>query len=262
MIWQTLIETYDNNIDRCQDIAPIAHTKITANIGILIGRNGTFMMASEIDGGVITIVPCTAQSEGRSRNIAPHPIHDNLSYVGILDGYEARHAAYMQQLHDYAYGADVEYAKAVYKYLQHNTIMSDIDSILKNIKRQNMYTANIVFCVYGIKEDTIDNTWTQYYLSKLPKNGVCMVTGEQDYIPDTYPAGIRHLGDFARLIMAKPSQKIDSQFYDSNFRIGYIASQKCCHVLQALLEDDKSYLSDCRDKIKLTNTVISQHKNY
>ena len=37
MIWDKLLETYENN-KYCADIAPIAHTKVKANIGILIDK--------------------------------------------------------------------------------------------------------------------------------------------------------------------------------------------------------------------------------
>ena len=252
MIWDKLLETYENNKD-CADIAPIAHTKIKANIGILIDSIGIFRMATEIM-AITTIVPCTAESECRSSNIAPHPIHDNLSYVGNIDGYEKRHEVYMQQLHDYAFETDCLYAKAIYRYLENGTIMDDISEIIKKTKKQDIKSMNVIFCVYHTKEESIDLRWTDYYLSTLPKNGMCSITGEMDYIPKAYPTVKRHSKDLARLIIAKSSEKIESGRWSSDFLPGYVASQKILHTLQALFEDDKSYLNN---EVEFLNTIYN-----
>lgn len=61
MIWDKLLETYENN-KNCADIAPIAHTKIKAHIGILVDSFGIFRMAAELP-SITTIVPCTAERE-------------------------------------------------------------------------------------------------------------------------------------------------------------------------------------------------------
>lgn len=251
MIWGKLLETYENNKD-CADIAPIAHCKIKAHIGILIDSAGIFRMAAEIP-ATTTIVPCTAVSECRGSNIAPHPIHDNLSYVGNIPGYEKRHETYMHQLHDYAFNTDCKYAKAIYNYIKRGTIMQDISELLEN-KKKDIKGINVVFSVYHLKEESIDLQWTDYYLSTLPKNGMCAITGEIDYIPKSYPTTKRHSKDLARLIMAKPNEKIDSGRWSSGFLPGYVASQKILHTLQALLEDDKSYLYD---DINFLNTVFN-----
>lgn len=245
MIWQRLMETYDNNINRCVDIAPIAHTKIKGNIGILIDSFGIFRMAAEIDNETV-IVPCTIESETRTSAVAPHLIHDNLSYVGNIDGFEKRHEAYMKQLRDYALNGNAPYAKAIYNYLERGTIMQDIAYILS--EKKNIEKINIVFSVYRTKDDTtIDSNWTSYYTAKLPKNGICMMTGEPDHIPKAYPAGIRYGKDFGRLLVANP-MKLDED--RCVLRAGYIASQKCLHVLQALMEEDKSYVLEKNKELK------------
>lgn len=251
-MWGKLLETYENN-KHCADIAPIAHCKIKANIGVLIDRTGIFRMAAEVP-AVTTIIPCTAVSECRGSNIAPHLVHDNLSYVGNITGYEKRHEMYMEQLKRYVNDTDSRYAKAIYNYLLKDTIMQDIDCILKNTKKKDVKSMNVVFSVYHVKEDSIDLDWTDYYLSKLPKNGLCMITGKPDFIPRAYPVVKRHSRDLARLIMTEPNEIIDRGRWDRNFLPGYVASQKILHTLQALLEDDKSYLDD---DVEFLNTVFN-----
>ena len=251
MIWDRLLETYENN-KHCADIAPIAHTKIKANIGILIDSMGIFRMAAEIP-SVTTIIPCTAESECRSSNIAPHPIHDNLSYVGNIPGYEKRYEAYIQQLHDYAFSTDCRYAKAIYNYLNRGTLMDDIAKLLENQKK-DIKSLNVVFSVYHVQEDGVDLGGRRIIKKKLPQNGRCMLTGQPDFIPKSYPTVKRYSGDLARLIIAEPNEKIDMSRWNKDFLIGYTASQKILHTLQALLEDDKSYLSD---DVRLINAVFN-----
>ena len=96
--------------------------------------------------------------------------------------------------------------------------------------------------------------WTDYYLNKLPKNGMCMLTGQPDYIPKSYPVVKRNSKDLARLIIAEPSQDINKLLWDKDFLIGYTASQKILHTLQALLEDDKSYLDN---EVEFLNTIYN-----
>lgn len=58
--------------------------------------------------------------------------------------------------------------------------------------------------------------------SKLPKNGICTITGEPDYIPDSYTGNIRFPGDMAKIFCVTPD-KLDDM---PRVRAGYRASQK------------------------------------
>ena len=101
-MWEGLIKYYDNLEKNNKPVCPIAHTYISAHIGVLIDKAGNFLvaMAPEVRGELATI-PCTIESEGRTCNIAPHLLSDQLQYVGIVPGQEKKHEAYLAQLQEY-----------------------------------------------------------------------------------------------------------------------------------------------------------------
>lgn len=241
MIWQNIIKTYDNQIAKGR-ICPIAHTKILANIGIMLNEQSKILAAAKIRQSIFA--PCTVKSEGRSSNIAPHLVHDNVSYVSNIN--PARHAAYMEQMGQYVADTGDRFCKIVFDYLQKETICDDLQHL---VDLKDNHGLNIIFGIKGYKESTVNYRWIKYHLAQLPKNGVCAITGEADHIPDSYPGGIRYPGDMAKLFMAK-SDKLDSM---PQFRAGYRASQKIIHTLQY-------FFSDWTDQgeIPLTDIVISQ----
>ena len=77
----------------------------------------------------------------------------------------------------------------------------------------------IGFAVYKTEYDPEE--WTEYYIKTLPKNGICSVTMQEDYMPEAYPAKIMSATDKSK-IFAKGSG------------VGYIASQKIIHTMQYL----------------------------
>lgn len=63
--------------------------------------------------------------------------------------------------------------------------------------------------------------WAEYYVNTLPKNGICSVTMQEDYIPEAYPAKIMDVTD-------------KSKIFVKGCGVGYIASQKIIHTMQYL----------------------------
>lgn len=244
MIWQDIIKTYDTRISKGY-ICPIAHTKILAHIGIVLDEHSNILAAAKIKQSIF--VPCTVKSECRSSNIAPHLVHDNASYVSNINS--KRHDAYMEQLKEYASQTNDLLAVCVLKYLERDTICHDLECLLDLKDNPNL---NIVFGIKGYNEDTVNYRWIKYHIAQLPKNGICMITGESDHIPDSYPGGIRYPGDMAKIFMAK-ADKLDSM---TQIRAGYIASQKIIHTLQ-------SFFSDWTEQgdIPLSDIVIAQKKD-
>lgn len=167
-------------------------------------------------------VPCTIESETRTSNKAPHLLSDNLAYVCQYPGHKDRHQIYMDQLQAYVKNCPADqYANAIYKYVSKGTLLNDINDILEKKWHLPAHKINIVFAVYEMPNDGRDDMWTDYYIKSLPKTGLCVVTGEMDYIPDAYPAKLLTSNGKERLL-----------FKDSG--VGYVASQKICHALQWL----------------------------
>lgn len=222
MIWDSIIETYDKQ-SKTRHICPIAHTQIIAHIAILLDDKSNILAAARIRQSIFA--PCTAQSECRSSNTAPHLVHDKASYVapGINP---KRHDAYMTQLSDYVNDSGDDFCKIVLKYLQKESICNDLQYLVDLKNNPNLV---ITFGIKDWEENTVSHTWIQYYLSKLPKNGVCAITGKADYIPSAYPGNIRYSSDMARLFCTA-SDKLDGM---PQLRAGYVASQKIIHTLQS-----------------------------
>lgn len=244
MIWHDLIETYDNRFAKGR-ICPIAHTKIVAHIGIMLNEQSDILAAAKIKQSIFA--PCTVKSECRSSNIAPHLVHDNVSYVSSINS--KRHDAYMEQLKEYASQTNDLLAVCVLKYLERDTICHDLEYLLDLKDNPSL---NIIFGIKGYKDSTVNYRWIKYHLAQLPKNGVCAITNEADHIPDAYPGGIRYSGDMAKIFMAK-ADKLDSM---PQFRAGYMASQKIIHTLQ-------SFFSDWTEQgdIPLNDIVIAPKKD-
>ena len=203
-------------------------------------------------------IPCTIDSESRTSGIAPHPIHDNMSYVcGDYPQYKKRHAAYMDQLREYIESVDDPVAKSVYQYLSKRTIRYDIKPVSEKLDTSeeklmiifstltkeethmlfnSRYREKVVYA--GLTDrGTISTLWRDYYISTLEKNGICGITGEPDYIPDKYPKGIRNPADQAKLFIATPKK----MNWMPTITPGYITSQKIIHTLQFMIYEGDSW---------------------
>ena len=212
-------------LDKEGIVAPVAHATITGHIAVTVDCIGNFAGASILRKQCY--VPCTEESECRTSNVAPHLIHDNMSYVCELPGHEIRHSAYMQQLKEYISNVNDQLAEAVYEYVKNGNIMEDIEPVVSDFSLPKE-KINICFYGYGLPEETVNRKWEEYYISTLPINGFCGVTGEDCYIPSQYPRSIRKQGDFARLFMRDKDQ-LNSM---PGILPGYVTAQKIIHTLQ------------------------------
>ena len=221
MIWKKMIETYDSQCG-ARHICPIAHTQIIARVGVMLDEQSNILAAAKISQSIFA--PCTAESECRTCNISPHLVHDNASYVANIN--PKRHDAYMAQLSEFVADTGDSFCKIVLKYLQKETICKDLQHLI-DLKDNPGFV--ITFGIEGWEENTVSSTWIKHHLSKLPKNGICAITGKSDYMPDAYPGSIRYPSDMAKLFTAK-HDKLDGM---PQLRPGYIASQKIIHTLQS-----------------------------
>lgn len=237
-MYDELLELYDK-LSEHNIVAPPAHTTITPKIGILLGESGNFMGAMYLN--ETAIVPCTEQSECRTSNIAPHLIHDNLSYVGNINGYENRFSAYVAQLGEYVSQVDDKLAHAVYSHVKTGLLLDELKPITNCIPYP-LERISVVFAIPGI-DTTINHSWEKYYISRLPINGMCPITGEAAYIPKTYPQNLRKQGDRAKLFQG--TSKIQFGDYPP-CSPGYVTAQKICHTIQWLTTSSDTIVGDER----------------
>lgn len=252
--WEELVKLYDKLEADGKPVCPIAHTYITAHIAVLIDKNGNFLAAMEPEvKGELVAVPCTVESEGRTSNVAPHLISDQIQYVAKYPRQDKKHRAYLKQLKEYTESNPEDlYAGAVYKYVAKETLMDDIKNLLAKIDKDYKHKSNIVFAVYGMKTDGRDPLWTEYYTNNALKiNGICSITGEPDYIPKSYPRDILAPGDRAKLFMTRETPLDD---YPKNAP-GYIASQKAIHTLQYMI-----YAADNQKRVEAEYNILNYIK--
>ena len=233
IMWEnSLLGLYNKLIEEGEPICPVAHKYITVHYGLTLDNDGNILVRFVAPKGIpeLDAVPCTIKSENRTSNIAPHLLSDNLTYVGNMPEYRERYEAYLKQLEDYlSHVPDDTYASAVYKYVSKGTVLKDIEG-LRDDQTPGM---NVVFAVYEHGETATDSKWTEYYLSTLPKNGLCLVTGKSAHIPKSYPSFIRNPYDKAKLFIS-PKEKSLSDRISPNMGMGYETAQNIIHTLQYL----------------------------
>ncbi len=95
MSWlQKLCETYevcvqnpdfvdppqDDGKKEVQGLMPVSHASQQAHIEVTLDGEGNFIRAELLPAKTQIIIPATEDSAGRSSNVAPHPLMDNISY--------------------------------------------------------------------------------------------------------------------------------------------------------------------------------------
>ncbi|WP_099302614.1 type I-C CRISPR-associated protein Cas8c/Csd1 [Bacillus sp. Marseille-P3800] len=142
-----LYQTYKNNedqvgqweVDRYEKeytLLPISHTTQNAHIEVTIDEDGDFLNA-EVIPKVNTLIPCTEESASRTgAAVAPHPLHDNLSYVAgdfqkfaekVNKADKIPYDSYIKNLKEWAESEfATEKVKAIYMYLQKGTLIEDL----------------------------------------------------------------------------------------------------------------------------------------
>ena len=102
--------------------------------------------------------------------------------------------------------------------------------------------------------DGQNKQWKDYYLRSLEPNGMCSITGNNDFIPATYPKGIRFAGDGAKLFITS-SRNIMLKGMPA-LAPGYIASQKILHTLQCLCFEGPQWANQVmRDNLKSVKEI-------
>lgn len=171
-LFQNLIETYgkcseavgivqtdaDGNSDERKTLLPVFHMTFKSEICVIINEYGEFVNAGRDNKEKTIIIPCTENSlGGRTSNPAPHPLCDQLDYVGGIND---------KKLNDYlsvlkSWKNDILELNAIYTYVSGKTMLSDL--IKRDIFNDGEYkTSN------GDSEKSLDN-------EKIRKLGVRFV---------------------------------------------------------------------------------------
>jgi hypothetical protein len=283
MNWEHLLKVYEDM--GVENIIPIAHTRIHPHVKVLIDEKGNFIGAT-LNGEDRFTIPCTIESESRTNGNNPHPIHDNMQYLSA-DYNKEKHDRYMEQLTTYISKVDDKLAKAVYFFTRKNCIRECLKDFFKKIPlpedktvvcfvmayQSDLRKASISgdyekYCLHLLRSGDGQNMqWKDYYLHSLQPNGICSITGNEGFIPKTYPKGIRFAGDSAKLFIASPSNILLAEM--PTLAPSYVVSQKILHTLQCLCYEGSQWANqvmrdnlDILPYLELTGEEKRAVKNY
>lgn len=255
-------------------LLPVGHTSQKVHVEISLTKEGKFLFARILrTDEMTTIIPCTEESSARTSGPVPHPLVDKLQYIaGDYGKYggskKMMWAEYLKQLRDWCnspYG--LPQVRAVLFYLEKGCLIEDLieDGILfigsdgklvkkwtgakeetplifQTITGGDQTEAFVRFNVDGkaLSNDTmVWNSFIQYYLSILKREGFCYVQGRKMLLSQLSPYKIRNPGDRAKLISSNDGTNFTyrGRFNDAEeaLSIGYETTQKAHSALRWLI---------------------------
>jgi CRISPR-associated protein Csd1 len=284
MSWLTeLEEVYDvvqnsTSIGDTDKPIPIYHICNNACVTVLLDGSGNFITAEPVDKKADnrqTCMPCTETCAARTSGDAAYPLCDKLEYVaGDYARYvlsekqgkkDKKHEMYVHDLGQWcASSSCTEKVKAVYAYVQKNTLMADL-------KDAGIFTENgadgtqkaedlsdFVRWQVEIPGDTHPDLWTDKdvqdswiaYYDSFPdrKTGLCYADGKEEKIAALHPAKIRNSGDKAKIISAndETNYTFRGRFTSSGeaCQISSLATQKAHNALRWIIDKQGECFSD------------------
>jgi len=280
--WQHLADSYDKNADALRKSYPLSTTSISNNSDIIavivIDGGGNFLGYNKIDKAkkdkktgedvvptVHVTIPVTEESMGRRGRDAwklPHPLFDQYEY---LKGDGRKFESYVAALEDFA---ESEFAtrqvQAIYRYILKRTVEKDLSEIKPKDKTNILFQVEIADDPQAKvwENETVFNSWHQYYLRKLSGVSLDYVSGVERSTAKFHPKKISSASANAKLI-SEPSDEyfytFRGKFSDSSeaVSIGYETSQKAHQFLRYLINDRGCY---CGEQVILSFTVGSMEK--
>ena len=269
MSWiQKLYETYEQTAQMDTEEKaqpwPVAHFSKRAHVEIVIDELGQLRRIKKLGATESsTLIPVTEASLGRAGSkIAPHPLCEETSYCAIdfPDGNKKKQTAYFSNLEKWCQSDQAhQKPKAILAYLKRATLWADllaekmIPLVIEGARGKEKISDEKIFVrwrveasdnlISGTWEDTeLIESWTKYDEINNPKNGVCMVLGEEARIGNNHPKFIRHAGDGAKLISANDSSGFTfrGRFTDDTGQqacgVSYEVTQKAHNALRWLIQ--------------------------
>lgn len=269
MSWiQKLYETYEQTgqlLTRDQPQPwPLAHYSKRAHVEVVIDDLGNFRRVKKLGATEsATLIPVTEASVGRAGSkIAPHPLCEEISYCArdFPEKDAKKHAVYIANLEKWCESPQQHpKAKAVLTYLTHGNLWANLLSekmipmVFEGARGKEKIKDSKVFIRWRVEspdepasgtweDTTLVEAWIAYDQIQNPKNGICMVLGEEARLCKNHPKFIRHSGDGAKLISANDSSgyTFRGRFTDDTGQqacgVGYEVTQKAHNALRWLIQ--------------------------
>lgn len=269
MSWiQKLYETYEQTAQmHTEEKAqpwPMAHFSKRAHVEIVIDESGQLRRIKKLGATEsATLIPVTEASLGRAGSkIAPHPLCEETSYCAIdfPEGNKKKQTAYFSNLEKWCQSDQAhQKTKAILAYLKRATLWADllgekmIPLVVEGARGKEKISDEKIFIRWRVEasDNRISGTWEDADLIESwakhdeinnPKNGVCMILGEEARIGNNHPKFIRHAGDGAKLISANDSSGFTfrGRFTDDTGQqacgVSYEVTQKSHNALRWLIQ--------------------------
>ena len=255
-------------------LLPVGHTTQKVHVELELTEEGGFLSARVLrPDEMTTIIPCTEESSARTSGPVPHPLVDKLQYTaGDYTTYggskKTMWTEYLEQLRSWCnspYG--LPQIRAVLNYLEKGCLIEDLvkegvlftdedgklmkkwtgpkeetPQIFQAVTGGDQTETFVRFCVEGkglSKDPAVWNSFIQYYLSTLQKEGFCYVQGRKMFLSQLSPYKLRNPGDRAKLISSNDSTNFTyrGRFNDAEeaLSIGYETTQKAHSALRWLI---------------------------
>lgn len=263
-LFQAALETYDTFEDKVgvyesnksEPLAPVGHLIAKADIEITIDMDGKFIQAAIVPKDQAkVIIPVTEESAGRSSNIAPHPLCEQIQYLCSYDSKSSeKREKYLSQLRnwiDSGYGNPK--ISAIYSYVDGDTLLEDLVKsgiITRKEQKPDKPKLMVVWNVLGDGNESrvthdrnLMKNYADYYQA-LMNNGrtkICMISGKDTVPAEQHLKGVFSFNGNAKLISANDKTNFT---YRGRFRtsdealtIGYEASQKAHNALKWIVSN-------------------------
>lgn len=268
MSWiQKLYETYEQAAPKQSPHEarpwPQAHFSKRAHVEVVIDDTGQLRRINRLNAHAsATLIPVTESSLGRAGSkIAPHPLCEEIGYccLDFPSGDKKKQVAYMSNLEQWCLSEQAHpKAKAILAYLRGATLWADLLShemiplVIQGVRAKEKISDAKIFVRWRVEsrndlssgtwEDTeLIDAWIRYDELRNPKNGVCMVLGEEARLCSNHPRFIRHAGDGAKLISTNDGSgyTFRGRFTDDAGRqacgVSYEVTQKAHNTLRWLI---------------------------
>jgi len=243
---------------------PVAHFSKRAHVEIVIDESGQLRRIKKLGATESsTLIPVTEASLGRAGSkIAPHPLCEETSYCAIdfPEGNNKKQTAYFSNLEKWCQSDQAhQKPKAILAYLKRATLWADllgekmIPLVVEGARGKEKISDEKIFIRWRVEasDSPISGTWEDIELIESwakfdkinnPKNGVCMVLGEEARLCNNHPKFLRNAGDGAKLISANDSSGFTfrGRFTDNTGQqacgVSYEVTQKAHNALRWLIQ--------------------------
>lgn len=260
-LWMSLLKTYDavqsasglspansnGENDNRKALLPLNHTTIPIGFRVVLNEAGEPIDIIKMTKPVVTIIPCTEKSMGRTSAFSPHPLFDRLDVVDRIVAAQ-RTTAYLHQLAEWK--DDNPKLNAVYNYVSKHQLSQDALRFGIEIDAKKDSHSGVAFSVILPGDSTpelendpqIRERWDNYLHGKQGKQGVDAIGQDLYAKASSFPKKIVSTDGNAKLISSNDGNNFTFrgryQSADEALCVDTQTSQKVHAVLTWLIENN------------------------